>query len=97
MKVFAVEYSYSPSSEKIAEIRPVHREFLGDLKQQGKLIGSGPYTDGEGGALILIVLEDEAGIDDARALMDRDPFYTGGALESRSFKTWNPVLNVFDI
>lgn len=97
MKVFAVEYTYAPDSERIASIRPTHREFLGSLKEKGILIGSGPYTDGDGGALIVIALPDTATIDDARALMDEDPFYTEGALNSRSFKTWNPVLNVFGV
>ena len=96
MNTFAVEYSYSPDSDLITEIRPRHREFLAALKEKGQLIGSGPYTDGDGGALIVIRLPEPASIDDARELMDRDPFHTGGALTGRVFHTWNPVLNVFN-
>ncbi|MCS4489146.1 YciI family protein [Corynebacterium sp. ES2794-CONJ1] len=95
MTVFAVEYSYSPTSPTIAEIRPQHRSFLAKLKEQGILIGSGPYTDGKGGALIIIQLADGADLNQARELLDHDPFFTSGALEKRHFHTWNPVLNIF--
>ncbi len=94
MTVFAIEYRYAPDSEKITEIRPAHREFLAQLKEEGKLIGSGPFTDGDGGALIVIRLKD-ATLADAQSLMDADPFHTQGALDGRVFHTWNPVLNVF--
>ena len=54
MTVFAIEYHYPADSSQIIELRPAHREFLGKLKEEGKLIGSGPYTDGDGDALIVI-------------------------------------------
>lgn len=95
MNVFAIEYKYSPDSSAIQAIRPRHREFLGGLKAQGNLIGSGPYTDGDGGALIVIRLEEGSTLDQARELMNQDPFYSEGALEGRTFHTWNPVLNIF--
>lgn len=95
MTIFAVTYSYPADSSKITEIRPRHREFLGGLKKDGKLIGSGPFTDGDGGALIVISLADDATIADAQALMDQDPFHTESALTGRTFQTWNPVLNIF--
>lgn len=96
MTTFAVIYKYEADSEKITEIRPKHREFLGQLKQEGKLVGSGPFTDGDGGALIVIRLPEPAALDDAIALMDTDPFFVGGALEGRAFHTWDPVLNIWD-
>ena len=95
MNVFAIEYTYSPDSEAITQIRPRHREFLRELLESGNLIGSGPYTDGDGGALIVIRLPEGSSISDAEQLMDKDPFFLEGALEARTFHTWNPVLNVF--
>ncbi len=95
MNVFAIEYTYRPDSEAIQQIRPRHREFLRELLDSGNLIGSGPYTDGDGGALILIRLPEPASLSDAEELMNQDPFYVEGALEARTFHTWNPVLNVF--
>ncbi|MCX7443936.1 YciI family protein [Corynebacterium sp. P7003] len=95
MNTFVVEYTYPADSSVITEVRPRHREFLAGLKEKGHLIGSGPYTDGDGGALIVIRLPEPASLDDARELMDQDPFHTEGALTARFFHTWNPVLNVF--
>lgn len=94
MAVFAVEYHYTPDSELITKIRPEHRAFLSKLKDEGKLIGSGPYTDGAGGALIVIRLADGT-LDDAKELMNHDPFHLQHALDNRVFHTWNPVLNIF--
>ncbi|HEU5422705.1 MAG TPA: YciI family protein [Nitrolancea sp.] len=39
------------NSDQIATVRPRHREYLGSLKEQGKLAASGPFTD-DSGALI---------------------------------------------
>lgn len=95
MKHFAVFYDYPANSPEIAEIRPTHREFLAELKAAGKLVGSGPFEDADGGALIIIRLENEATVADAEALMDQDPFTRRGALLGRKIRPWNPVLNVF--
>lgn len=96
MNYFAVLYRYAPDSELIATVRPRHREFLGSLKEEGKLVGSGPYTDGDGGALIVLRLPEPAGVEDAASLMDNDPFLKEGALDGREIRAWNPVLNIFD-
>lgn len=93
---YAVIYDYDADSEDIVNIRPRHREFLGQLKEEGKLIGSGPFTDGEGDALIVIRLADDSTLDDAYALMDQDPFWVENALNGRTIHTWNPVINIWD-
>lgn len=96
MKYFAIEYRYPADSQAIVDTRPVHREFLGALKENGTLVGSGPFLDAEGGALIVIRLGDEALIDEVEELFDQDPFYQQGLLDSRIIRPWNPVLNVFN-
>lgn len=95
MNYFCAIYSYPADSEQIASIRPIHREFLSGLKDQGILVGSGPFLDSDGGALIVIRMPDSATVADAEALLDKDPFYTEKALDSRLIRQWNPVLNVF--
>lgn len=50
MTYFAVLYTYNPDSEKVAEVRTVHREFIANLHAEGKIVGSGPFVDGDGGA-----------------------------------------------
>ena len=96
MKYFAVHYTYADGDDAIVRLRPEHRQFLGRLKDEGKLVASGPYVDGSGSALIIIRLDDHASVDDAYELMDSDPFVLNSALAGRKIRAWNPVLNVFD-
>lgn len=95
MTYFAVHYLYADDSERIIKLRPVHREWLGSLEDDGKLVASGPYTDGLGGALILIQLSESATINDAEELMNKDPFHQENVLAGRTIRVWNPVKNIF--
>ena len=57
MKVFTVEYHYvTDRDEEMAEVRPTHRAFNGELAAQGYLIAAGPYA-GTHDALILCALK----------------------------------------
>ena len=95
MNHFAIHYLYAADSEDIVRVRPEHRQFLGELRDKGQLVGSGPYTDGLGGALIIIRLPEPATISDAEELMDLDPFTQQHCLAGRTVREWNPVINVF--
>lgn len=95
MKYFAVHYQYPDGADEIVALRPEHRTWLATLAETDRLVGSGPYVDGQGGALIVIRLADTATLADAEELMDNDPFTREGALAGREIREWNPVLNVF--
>lgn len=95
MNVFVIEYTYCSDLSLVEQVRPKHREFLAKLKEEGKLVGSGPYTDAQGGALIIIRLPEPATVADAEELMAADPYLAHDALAERVFRPWNPVLNVF--
>ena len=96
MKYFAVSYEYNPQNPAIAENRPAHREFIGDLNEKGIILGSGPFTDSKGGALIVLQFTDEATeVAEAIKIMDQDPFFVCGAVPARAFREWNPVINSF--
>ncbi|AKK11309.1 YciI family protein [Corynebacterium uterequi] len=95
MTYFAVHYTYADGDPDIARVRPDHRVFLGKLKEEGKLVASGPYVDGHGSALILLQLDDTATVDDALKLMDHDPYTVEGVLDGREIREWSPVLKVF--
>ena len=85
---FAVIAEYNPDDPKLAQVRPVHRQYLAGLREQGKLAISGPFTEG-GGALIVL----EAGSkQEAEALMKADPFVESGVLTSHVIRPWNPIL-----
>lgn len=76
------------NSDQIATVRPRHREYLGSLKEQGKLAASGPFTD-DSGALIIYEAESEA---EARALIQADPFRQAGVFQEIELKEWRQVF-----
>jgi uncharacterized protein YciI len=84
---YATVFTYG-NHERIADVRPIHREYLASLKQQGKLFASGPFED-DSGALIIYEAESES---DARGLIESDPFHEAGVFQSYTIKPWRQVF-----
>lgn len=74
--------------DQIVEVRPRHRQYLTALKEQGKLWASGPFTD-DSGALIVYEADTE---DEARQLIENDPFRQAGVFVSFELRAWNQVF-----
>ena len=92
MSIFAVEYVYDADSSSIRdEHRPTHREWLAGLAEQGRLLASGPFTDGAG-ALLIFTAEDEV---DLSNLLMQDPFASVGAISGMKTTQWKPVVGAF--
>lgn len=53
MKYFACTYTYVDDGDLVGAARPAHREFIASQLSLGRIVGSGPYVDGEQ-ALIII-------------------------------------------
>lgn len=85
---FAAIIEYSQDKAKIAEVRPVHRQYLASLKEKGQLAASGPFTD-DSGALIVY---EAATREDAEKLLQADPFNAAGIFLSYSLRPWNTVI-----
>lgn len=97
MKYFAVTYDYDPNSPRIAQERPRHREFIAGLKESGTILGSGPFTDSAGGALIVIQFSNEdTTLEQAKSVMNQDPFWSEKLITARTVREWNPVINTFE-
>jgi uncharacterized protein len=84
---FATVFRYD-NKEKIPDIRPKHREYLKSLQDQGHLYMSGPFTD-DSGALIVYEADTE---EEAKRLIENDPFHEAGIFASYAMKPWNRVL-----
>jgi len=52
LSIFAVTYQYEAPAEQLAEIRPIHREWLSAQLSAGSLLASGPMVDTPGALLI---------------------------------------------
>jgi uncharacterized protein YciI len=87
MTKFATVIRYG-NADRIAEVRPTHREYLSALKEQGKLWASGPFED-DSGALIIYEAESQ---EDAEALIKADPFHEAGVFQSWEMKPWRQVF-----
>ena len=84
---FATIFEYG-NHDQIAGTRPIHREYLGTLREQGKLAASGPFED-DSGALIIYEAETQ---EEAEALIEGDPFRKAGVFKSYTIKPWRQVF-----
>ncbi|MFQ3648857.1 MAG: YciI family protein [Gemmataceae bacterium] len=87
MKVAAL-IEYTSDKDKIAAIRPSHRQYLGELLAAGKLAISGPTLDDWGA---IIVYEADS-LEEADKLLRADPFYAAGVFVRWTFRPWNPLF-----
>lgn len=87
MAIYAIRYKYSNDTDLIARTRPVHREYLRSLHDQGVLLASGPL--GSDGALIIVRTDDAVA---AFALVDADPFNEVGVIVEREAVEWTQVF-----
>lgn len=87
MAKFATIFRYG-NQERIAEVRPVHREYLASLKAAGKLFAAGPFED-DSGALIIYEAESLA---EAEALVQADPFHKAGVFLEWDMRPWRKVF-----
>jgi len=85
---YAAIIEYLQDKAKIAEVRPVHRQYLASLRANGQLAAAGPFTDDSGA---LIVYEADSP-EEAEKLLRADPFHQHGIFVSWRLRPWNPVL-----
>ena len=85
---FAAIIEYLQDKAKIAEMRPVHRQYLASLKQKGQLAASGPFTD-DSGALIVY---EAATKEEAETFLKADPFNQAGIFVKYVIRPWNTVI-----
>lgn len=88
MPVYAITYAYGPEDAptRSALLLP-HRDWLGALEEQDRLLGAGVYADASG-ALLIITAESRKALN--RVLAD-DPFSGAGAILSTTVHEWAPA------
>lgn len=84
---FAVVIDYS-DPEGVSKVRPVHREYLTKLVEQGKIYATGPFVDNKGALLVY----DAADEDEVRELLANDPYGKAGVVTVVSIREWNIVM-----
>ena len=89
MAWYLVEIRYV--QEKLAEVRPRHREFLNRLVAAGTVAIAGPFADNTGG----VVLYQAADAESLQELLDQDPYAIEGVIAERTVREFNPVLGAW--
>ncbi|MDC7122081.1 YciI family protein [Cellulomonas fimi] len=89
MPTFAVTYTYDERTDVRDRVRPEHRDYLRSLVDVGQLLGSGPFTEGDPGALLVFRTDDRAALD---ALLAADPFAREGLVAATAVRTWDVVI-----
>ncbi len=85
---YAAIIEYSQDKAKIAEIRPVHRQYLASLRDSGRLVISGPFTDDSGACIVY----EAPSVEEAEKLLQGDPFYKNGIFLTYKLRPWNVVM-----
>src|SRR5262245_15741789 len=86
---------YRKPLEDVVAVTDEHRAYLRRLKEEGRLIVSGPFDPRYGGALILRIPDEEghAGLDRIR---DGDPFTIKGIAQYELLE-WKPGIGKEDL
>jgi uncharacterized protein YciI len=85
---FAVLFEYQNDPELINSVRPIHRQYLQELMDQGSLLASGPFQDNSG-ALIIYQADSETTV---LKLIKNDPFYHHGIFRDWQIKPWKIIF-----
>lgn len=89
MATFAVRYTYDQRTDLQDELRPEHRAYLRGLAEHGLLHGSGPFSDGAPGALLVFEATDRDALD---TLLAGDPFARAGVIAEVEVRAWTLVI-----
>ena len=72
--MYLILLTYIRPADEVAAARPAHREYLGTLYDQGKLVFSGPQDPPRGGVILARVDTEE----EVQRIIAADPFFTDG-------------------
>lgn len=78
---------YVDSAEKLASLRPAHRQYMSQLLAGGQLVAGGPFTD-DSGALFIYEVDSVAA---AEKIVAADPYQVGGAFASCTLSPWEII------
>lgn len=89
MALFVVQLRFDlAETDRRMEVRPAHRDYLTALKEAGKLVAAGPFTD-QTGALLVYDVADEA---ELRDILAKDPYTPQNVYEIATLAEWQPLF-----
>lgn len=89
MALYVVQLRFDlTETDRRMDVRPAHREYLTELKEAGKLVAAGPFTD-QSGALLIYDVADEA---ELRDILAKDPYTPANVYEIATLAEWQPLF-----
>jgi len=88
MAWYTVETTYVDDRDRLEASRPLHRAYLGELVEQGKVAAAGPWADDSAGFAIYQVADQ----DELDRLLAEDPYTVNAVAASRTIHEWKVVL-----
>lgn len=85
--MFIVELLFATNRDERLAVRPAHREYLGKLAADGKLVAAGPWVNDTGSVLIF----DVADRAELNRIRDTDPYVPAKVIAEERIREWNPV------
>lgn len=90
MALFVVQLRFDlAETDRRMEVRPAHRDYLTALKEAGKLVAAGPFTDQTGALLVYDDVADEA---ELRDILAKDPYTPANVYEIATLAEWQPLF-----
>ena len=88
MPLFVVILKFTDDRERLLANRPVHREYLRSMLEQGKLVETGPFADDSGG-MVVYEAEDRAAVEE---ILANDPYRPANVVVHYDIYEWNRVM-----
>jgi uncharacterized protein len=85
MAWYTADVTYTTDRDKLAAVRPAHRDYLQGLAEQGIVVAAGPWADDLGGFVVYQV-EDRDQLD---TILADDPYTTEGVAAERAVREWD--------
>ncbi|WP_395693486.1 YciI family protein [Nocardioides sp.] len=92
MKTFVLTYVYITDDWRRLNVRDRHVHYLRRLTDTGSLLVAGRLADGQPPGAILVLLAESW--DDARVVIEADPFVTEGIVAAWTLVEWLPALGL---
>jgi uncharacterized protein len=79
---------YIDDLNRVAELRPAHRQYMAQLDSENKLWAAGPFADGTGALFIY----EAADLCAAEEIRQSDPYFVGKAFATSELAAWSAAL-----
>jgi hypothetical protein len=89
VSIYAVRYAYDDRTDLRMAVRPSHRAWLARLAGAGIVLASGPFTDGEPGAQLVLRADSRDALEEVIA---QDPLVSEGVVATIETREWEQVL-----